>query len=91
MAASYSRRPSKHHPRTSADQTGPPSLPASSCPIGRVINDVFEYLFDGDSYFAVFYTYKNEYITFFPKFHGSALWIFISKKFGEGEDQNIFC
>ena len=33
MAASYSRRPSKHHPRTSADQTGPPSLHASSCPM----------------------------------------------------------
>ena len=56
----------------------------TTCPLGRVINDDCQYLFDGGSYFAVFYTYKKEYIIFFPKFYGSALWIFISKKFVEG-------
>ena len=43
------------------------------------------------SYFAVFYTYKKGYMIFFPKFYGSAWWILGSKKFGKGEDQNIFC
>ena len=32
--------------------------------IGRVINDVCQYFFDGDSYFAVFNTYKKEYMIF---------------------------
>ena len=58
-----------------------------NCPLRRVINDVCQYSFDGDSYFAVFYTYKKEYMIIFPKFYGSAWWIFISKKFGKGEDK----
>ena len=36
--------------------------------IGRVINEVCQYFFDGDSYFVVFYTYKKQYMIFFPKF-----------------------
>ena len=43
------------------------------CVVGLVINDVCQYLFDGDSYFDVFYAYKKEYIIFFPKFYGSSL------------------
>ena len=52
----------------------------AACTLGRVINDVCQYFFDGDSDFAIFYTYKKEYMIFFLKFYGSALWIFISKK-----------
>ena len=58
-------------------------------PIKFIKGDVI--FFDGDSYFAAFYTYKKEYMIFFPKFYGSDWWFFISKKVGEGEDQNIFC
>ena len=44
--------------------------------VERVINTFKQYFFDEDSYFAVFYAYKKEYIIVL-KFYGSALWIFI--------------